>query len=187
MPSLSVADLHKTNIMPVSLSQVDKSVLEQLPPELRVDILNQLPEHSMRGSSSNTSFQPISKHPPEAANVYVENHLPINESVSDYELWVGSPPKWVDEFSKSSCVVLNLLATMYFKLGLAGNLSSILRCAKLECQHLHDEAYEGRTESLQRFSEVLRQYVKLKIKNDIEEIYVCFRLLQRYEQKVSFI
>lgn len=175
-------DLEKTDIMPSSLSQLDTSVLQQLPQELRVDILEQLPAHRKFGLSLNSSLSPSGKHPLESLNIIdVESNLESTDSMSNYKLWVGNPPKWVDEFSESKCVILNILAEMYYKSGSSGNLSSILRCTFLEIQDLLDAGYEDWEEALNRFSEVVKQYVKLKIELDIEEIYICFRLLQRYE------
>lgn len=175
-------DLEKTDIMPSSLSQVDSSVLQQLPQELRVDILEQLPAHRKPGLSLNSSSSPAAKHPLESLNIIdAENNLESTDSMTNYKLWVGNPPKWVDEFSKSKFVILNILAKMYYKSGSSGNLSSILRCTILEFQHLLDAEYEGRDEALNRFSEVVKQYIKFKIESNIEEIYILFRLLQRYE------
>lgn len=176
------AGLENTDIMPSSLSQVDTSVLQQLPKELRVDIIEQLPAHRKPGLSANSSLSP-SKHPLDPVdNIHSENHLDLTYSASKYKLWVGNPPKWVDEFSESNCVILNVLAKMYYKSGSTGSLSSILRCTMMESRHLLDAGNESWNEALQGFSEVLKQYVNLKIELDIEELYICFRLLQRYEQ-----
>ncbi|PON58092.1 DNA repair protein, Rev [Trema orientale] len=180
-------DLEKTDVMPSSLSQIDTCVLQQLPEELRVDILEQLPAHRKPGLSLNSSSSPA-KHLLESLNIIEgENNLESTDSVSNYKLWVGNPPKWVDEFSESKCIVLNILAKMYYKSGSSGNLSSILRCAVLEFQHLPDTGYERWDEALNRFSEVVKQYVNLKIDSNIEEIYICFRLLQRFMPKSKFL
>lgn len=180
------AGLENTDIMPSSLSQVDTSVLQQLPKELRVDIIEQLPAHRKPGLSANSSLSPSSKHPLDPVdNIHSENHLDLTDCASKYKLWVGNPPKWVDEFSESNCVILNVLAKMYYKSGSTGSLSSILRCTIMESRHLLDAGNESWNEALQGFSEVLKQYVNLKIELDIEELYICFRLLQRYEQSAT--
>ncbi|KAM1457583.1 hypothetical protein ACFX13_035601 [Malus domestica] len=54
-----------TDIMPSSLSQVDTSVLQQLPQELRIDILGQLPAHRTNDISSSASLGPPAEKPPE--------------------------------------------------------------------------------------------------------------------------
>ncbi|CAN6685601.1 unnamed protein product [Malus baccata var. baccata] len=54
-----------TDIMPYSLSQVDTSVLQQLPQELRIDMLGQLPAHRTNDISSSASLGPPAEKPPE--------------------------------------------------------------------------------------------------------------------------
>lgn len=180
--AIPAVGLEKPDLMPSSLSQVDTSVLQQLPQELRVNIIEQLPAHRKPGISANSSSGPSSKHTQDSLeNINSENRLESTDSASNYKLWVGNPPKWVDEFSKSNCVILNVLAKMFYKSGSPGNLSSILRYTILESQHLLDIGYESWNEALDRFSEVLKQYVKLKIEFDLEELYICFQLLRRYE------
>lgn len=182
------AGLENTDIMPSSLSQVDTSVLQQLPKELRVDIIEQLPAHRKPGLSANSLLSPSSKHPLDPVDdIHSENHLDLTDSASKYKLWVGNPPKWVDEFSESNCVILNVLAKMYYKSGSTGSLSSILRCTIMESRHLLEAGNESWNEALQGFSEVLKQYVNLKIELDIEELYICFRLLQRFISKSKFL
>ncbi|XP_062090066.1 DNA repair protein REV1 [Humulus lupulus] len=184
-------DLENADIMPSSLSQVDTSVLRQLPQELRVDILEPLPAHRLQGLPLNSSLSPYSEHPYPLNSLNIneaENNLESTDSMSNNDLWVGSPPKWVDEFSENNCVILNILAEMYYKSGSSRNLSSILRCTTLEFQHIIDApGYEGWDEALHKFSEVVKQYVKLKIEMDIEEIYICFRLIQRFMLKSKFL
>uniref|UniRef100_A0A803NNP0 DNA repair protein REV1 n=1 Tax=Cannabis sativa TaxID=3483 RepID=A0A803NNP0_CANSA len=184
-------DLENTDLMPSSLSQVDASVLQQLPQELRVDILEQLPAHRLPGLPLSSSLSPNSEHPypQKSLNIdEVENNLESTDSMSNCDLWVGSPPKWVDEFSVNNCVILNTLAEMYYKSGSNQSLSSVLRCITLECQGILDApGYVGWQEAINKFSEVVKQYVKLKIELDIEEIYICFRLIQRFMSKSKFL
>lgn len=45
-----------TDTMMLSLSQVDTSMLQQLPQELRIDILGQLPAHRTNDTSSSASL-----------------------------------------------------------------------------------------------------------------------------------
>ncbi|KAL5561320.1 hypothetical protein UlMin_031067 [Ulmus minor] len=176
-------DLEKADLMPSSLSQVDISVLQQLPQELRVDILEQLPAHRNQDPSSSSSLSPV-KHPKQLLAINnTENNAGSTDTVAKYKLWFGNPPKWVDEFRESNCVILNFLSKMYYKSGPTGNLSSILRFTILESYYLPEEGYEGWDESVQRISELLKQYVELKIELDIEEIYICFRLLRRFISK----
>lgn len=167
--------------MPSSLSQVDTTVLQQLPEELKVDIVEQLPAHRKQEFSLNTALSSFGKHPPELLpNMTTNNFLESTDSILECNLWIGSPPKWVDKFKESKCTMLKILANMYHKLGSSGDLSSILRHTILEHQRLLDTNSEGWDEALCYFCELLKQYIDQKIEFDIEEIYICFRLLRRY-------
>ncbi|KAK4405190.1 DNA repair protein REV1 [Sesamum angolense] len=94
------ASFSSRNLMPSSLSQVDCSVLQQLPDELRKDIIELLPPHResefVQGASSNV--------------VDEQNEFAASD-LSD--LWIGSPPKWVEKFRISPCSILNNFAEMY--------------------------------------------------------------------------
>ncbi|XP_048336595.1 DNA repair protein REV1 isoform X1 [Ziziphus jujuba] len=178
--------LERTDFMPSSLSQVDSTVLQQLPEELRVDILEQIPAHRRQEFSSNTALGSLGEHPLESlGNRTTDNHVE-STSVLKCNLWIGSPPKWVDEFKESKYEILKILAVMYYKSGLSGNLSSILRHTVLDSQHLLDTDYDASNEALFCMCELLKQYIELKIGLDIEEIYICFRLLQRFMSKSKF-
>lgn len=167
--------------MPSSLSQVDTTVLQQLPEELRVDIIEQLPAHRQQDFSINAALHSFGEHPPELLpNITSGNFWESTDSVLKCNLWIGNPPKWVDEFKESKYMILKILANMYYKSGCSGNLSSILRHTILESQHLLDVNFEGWDEALGCLCELLKQYIELKIELDIEEIYICFRLLRRY-------
>lgn len=169
--------LENTDLMPASLSQVDASVLKQLPEELKVDILALLPQHRKQDFPSNAFCDKLD-YPPASSDIKnIQSHL---ESTGSASLWAGNPPKWVDEFERSKCMILNLFAKMYYKSGSNGNLSSILRCTTIGSKQLLDTTCEGWNEALCSFCEIFKQYIKLKVELDIEEIYVCFRLLQRY-------
>lgn len=167
--------------MPSSLSQVDTKVLQQLPEELRVDIIEQLPAHRRQEFSINAALSYFGEHPPESLpNSPTGNFWESTDSVLKCNLWIGNPPKWVVEFKDSKYMILKILANMYYKSGCSGNLSSILRHTILESQHFLDINFEGWDEALCCFCELLKQYIELKIEFDIEEIYFCFCLLRRY-------
>ncbi|KAG5548405.1 hypothetical protein RHGRI_013931 [Rhododendron griersonianum] len=105
---------NKLDVMPSSLSQVDTSVLQQLPEELRVDILQLLPAHR----------QP-------------------------------------------ECIR-----------GSTGRLSSILQCTLSESQPLVDASNDGWDDAIRCLCDLLKQYIKLRVETDIEEIYVSFVFLK---------
>ncbi|KAK4563262.1 hypothetical protein RGQ29_005682 [Quercus rubra] len=175
--------LKKTDLIPSSLSQVDTSVLQQLPEELKVDILEHLPAHRMQVFSPNVLLDPT-EIPLEALGTKTaENNSGSKDFVLDNNLWVGIPPQWVDKFKVSNCLILNILAEMYYKSGSTGNLSPILQRISSVSLHQLDAFQDGWDEAMYILCELLKQYIKLKIELDIEEIYVCFRLLRRFAMK----
>ncbi|XP_020536171.2 DNA repair protein REV1 isoform X2 [Jatropha curcas] len=176
------------DLMPSSLSQVDTSVLQQLPEELRADILGLLPSHRGEESTSDASLVPLKENPQEALKIADYKSISVN-SVLNSDLWNGNPPQWVDKFKVNNCLILNTLAETYYKSGSVGNLSSIMQCAISKfLYHLNenDDSWGWGDEATYYFCELLRQYINLKIEFDIEEIYVCFRLLRRFMKKSKF-
>ncbi|XP_065870416.1 DNA repair protein REV1 [Euphorbia lathyris] len=173
-----------TDIMPQSLSQVDTSVLQQLPDELRTDILGLLPAHRIQ--ESNAPLAPHAEVFQESLEVAECQSISVN-FVLERDLWKGNPPHWVDKFKLSNYWILNTLAETYYKLGAAGTLSSIFQRTISECLHYMDENDDGwDDEAANYLCELLKQYIKLKIEFDIEEIYVCFRLLRRFTKRSKF-
>lgn len=174
---IPASGLVKTDLMPSSLSQVDGAVLQQLPEELKADILELLPAHRRQDVSSNV----LSEVPLESLGIKTtENHSGSKDSISDNDLWAGTPPQWVDKFKVSNFLILNILAEMYYESGSTGNLSPILQRAISVPKHQLDASREGWDEATHILRELLKQYIKLKIEFDIEEIYVCFCLLKRF-------
>ena len=166
--------------MPSSLSQVDASVLRQLPENLKSDILEKLPEHRSRASCSKVVFTPLKESHMESSVNTSEHHPRSNDPVSNGSgnLWDGSPPCWVHKFKVSNCLILKKLADVYEKSGVNNPLSFVLRQSLSELRQL-DPALQSSDETINIMFEVLEQYIKAKIEKDIEEIYICFRLLRR--------
>ncbi|GLT76694.1 hypothetical protein SLA2020_483390 [Shorea laevis] len=172
----------KADLMPSSLSQVDRSVLEQLPEELRVDIVELLPAHRRQDFSSNAAIGTVTVTKNEPSSPKIAKNL----LRADGNLWIGTPPPWVNQFKASSFLMLNILADMYYKSRSTKTLSSILQCTIAESLHSLDTRCEGWSDAIDSFCELLKQYIKLKLEVDIEEIYVCFRLLRRLTMKSDF-
>ncbi|KAL7082614.1 hypothetical protein ACP275_14G110800 [Erythranthe tilingii] len=165
-PNVAVpASFSLKNLMPSSLSQVDRSVLQQLPEELRKDIIELLPQHRepefVKGSSSN-----------------VINEEAEFESSELKDLWIGNPPKWVEKFKNSTCSMLNIFAKMYHY-GCGGCLSSLLQRMVSEIFLPIDAGADGFYDAVSWLCELFKQYIDLKIATDMEEIYCCIRLLRR--------
>lgn len=153
----------KINLMPLSVSQIDSSVLNELPEDLRANILEVLPPH---------------RKPEEC---YSE-HTKSEGSVSKGNLWFGNPPAWIVKFKASRCLILKIIAEKYYGLGLNGQLSSVLQGLISDSRFPLNARHDEWDEAISSFCELLKQYIKLKIDSDIEEIYVCFCLLRRYAE-----
>ncbi|KAL6502479.1 hypothetical protein OROHE_024484 [Orobanche hederae] len=153
------------NLLPSSLSQVDCSVLQQLPDELRKDIIELLPQHREpafpKGSSSNV----IDKQT-ESADTELN------------DLWGGSPPKWVEMFERNSCSTLNNFAKIH-RSGSGDCLSSLLQRMVSGLFLPIGEAAGMSDDAVGLLCELFKQYVDLKIATDMEEIYLCICLLKR--------
>ncbi|KAF9621992.1 hypothetical protein IFM89_029212 [Coptis chinensis] len=171
----------QNDFMPTSLSQVDISVLQQLPEELKVDILQLLPGHRRPECSNNCLVEcPHDKVKRENIN----DHLEESNSVSRNHLWIGCPPLWVDKFEVSNHLILNLLAEMYYRSGSSGLLSSLLQSTISAPPTFWEASNDPEDDVISSVCSLLQQYIELKIKSDMEEIYICFRLLRRW---ISFI
>ncbi|KAG0471865.1 hypothetical protein HPP92_016411 [Vanilla planifolia] len=83
---------------------------------------------------------------------WISKHMESETSEhSKVFLWSGSPPKWVEKFES--------LVPLYPIIWGSSN--------------------EDPIDAVNELSNLLFQYVDLKIDSDIEELYICFRLLER--------
>ncbi|GMP74022.1 hypothetical protein CsSME_00031562 [Camellia sinensis var. sinensis] len=98
-------------------------------------------------------------------------------SISRNELWVGNPQEWVEKFKDSNCSIFKFLADMYYRSSSRGRLSSTLQCTLFESELYSDASNDGWDDAIGCLCDLLKQYIKLQIETDIEEIYVCFPLL----------
>lgn len=171
-------------VMPSSLSQVDVSVLQQLPEEVRVNILELLPAHRISECTPNAVLVPSTSYPKESLCVKQNDNPPgLSDAIRSSDLWIGNPPRWVDEFEKSNYWILNIFAEMYYRSGSTAQLSYILLRTMSVSQLPVGASEKGWDEAINCFCELLKQYVKLKIETDLEEVYDCFCLLKRYVPK----
>ncbi|XP_028797962.1 DNA repair protein REV1 [Neltuma alba] len=175
------------DLMPSSLSQVDASVLKQLPEDLKTDILGQLPEHRSQAFCSNSVLTPLKENHLESSVNTSEHHPRSSDPVSNgnESLWVGNPPHWVHKFKVSDYLVLKKLAEVYEKSGAYNSFSFVLHQSMSEFRRL-DPASESSDETINFMFELLKQYIESKIEKDIEEIYICIRLLRRFAAKSQF-
>lgn len=159
------ATYSQKHIMPSSLSQVDSSVFQELPEELRKDIIEHLAHHQgpepVKGAFSDVSDKQT------------------EVQASDLSgLWIGNPPKWVKKFQISNCGLLTIFAEVY-QSGSGGCLSSILQCLMSRIFVLTGVGTDGFGNAVSWLHELFKQYIDLKIATDVEEIYVCLCLLRR--------
>ncbi|XP_038975053.1 DNA repair protein REV1 isoform X4 [Phoenix dactylifera] len=159
------------DLMPNSLTQADASVLEQLPEDLKADIIESLPAHRAVNSVGNDPIGFVRAFP---NNVGVQN-LEYPKT----HLWLESPPKWVVMFQTSNCLILNIIAELYTKSRANGLLSSTFQSMFSFLPLTSESCSEEWDETLSSLCELLTQYVNLKIESDIEELYNCFCFLKR--------
>lgn len=172
----SAVESGNIDLMPSSLSQVDTTVLQQLPEELRTDIIGALPAHRRSNCSPDSGRIPMEEWG-------TGDHSGFSDAAEGKNLWVGNPPYWVHKFKSSNCLMLNILAETYMRSESAGALSSVLQCCLSGFQIFSGISEEEASEASNGLCELLRQYIQLKLAVDIEEIYVCFRLLKRLTLK----
>ncbi|XP_019055686.1 PREDICTED: DNA repair protein REV1 isoform X3 [Nelumbo nucifera] len=176
----------RIDFMPASLSQVDISVLQQLPEEIKVDILEVLPAHRTEYSSEATVGSTKEYQHDTGRVKKGDNHMGDLGFVSRNNICIGNPPEWVEKFKVSNCWILNIFVEMYCKSGQTGLLSSVLQSV-ISMPYLPlDASYENRDRAICCLCELLKQYIELNIESDIEEIHICFRLLKRLGTKSRF-
>ncbi|XP_058778555.1 DNA repair protein REV1-like isoform X3 [Vicia villosa] len=186
-PSFNVthkSSFEKEDLLPASLSQLDGSVLQELPEDLKADIVLQLPAHRKQEICSNVAVVPPSENYQVSTGVNDSENLGSKHALNEC-LWAGNPPKWVEEFKISSCLILKKLAEVYYKSGLTSTLSSVLHQIISEFHQLN-LVHHISDDSVNITCELLKQYIKVKIGKDIEEIYICFRLLKRFAAASEF-
>lgn len=179
------SSFEKDDLLPSSLSQIDGSVLRQLPEDLKAVIVQQLPAHRTQEICSNGAMVPPSENHHVSLSIKTSENPGSSYSVLDDSLWTGNPPKWVEKFKVSSCLLLKIFAEIYSKSGLSSTLSSVLHQIISEFHQLN-LAHQISDETVNIISELLKQYIKVRIGRDIEEIYICFRLLKRYVNQLMF-
>ncbi|KAG8095099.1 hypothetical protein GUJ93_ZPchr0012g20479 [Zizania palustris] len=160
------------DFMPNSLSQADLTVLQELPEDVKADLFNVLPLH--RSGDPTCSNSNIS-----------ENKIPADgrsddpKHPQDYPL-PGSSQKWIEEFRVSSCLILNVIAEQYKDSISSQPLSSILEPLASFLPLCPNSGSEEWNEAHASLSELLTQYIHLKVESDIEELHKCFCLLKRF-------
>nr|XP_043621063.1 DNA repair protein REV1 [Erigeron canadensis] len=156
-------------VMPSSLSEVDASVLQQLPEEIRDDILDHLPAHRNQEAPQGL------------------DHLPVQSELMDVsssnQLWAGNPPQWVEKFKSSDSQILRYFSDIYNGLGSIRDLSSVLLRSVSTMVICNGGSTLDCDDTIGCLCELLKQYIQLKVESDLEEIHKCYRLLKRLSAK----
>ncbi|KAI3786282.1 hypothetical protein L1987_39856 [Smallanthus sonchifolius] len=152
------------DMMPSSLSQIDPSVLQQLPEEIRNDITDILPAH---------------RDPHTLSHDHLVDQVTPTDHRSSHQLWAGNPPQWVEKFKSSDSRILRFFSDTYSGFGWTSGLSSVL----LKSVSANEVCVGGSTmecdDIVSCLCQLLNEYVDLKLESDLEEIHTCFRLLRR--------
>ncbi|CAN8246108.1 unnamed protein product [Cochlearia groenlandica] len=166
--------MEMTDLMPSSLSQIDASVLQELPEDMRADVLGAFPAHMKQQSSSDAPMDTCKQQDKEQIDTENENP-PSNSS-----LWSGNPPLWTENFKVSGNCTLHKLSEIYYKMAQPRHmLSPVLQHTISEIWSFGAASANDLDKDVYDVCEVLKQYIKHKVESDIEEIYLCFRLLKR--------
>ncbi|CAM8935329.1 unnamed protein product [Rhodiola kirilowii] len=173
-------NMHIADFLPISLSQVDPFVLQELPEDVRADILKVLPVHRASGSAANAALPRARDHQHSLTLTGADaDQIPTFEDMLPNEnMWMGYPPRWVEKFKYSKYLILRKVSE-YHSTGPSGNMSLVLQRMISQCREFEAHSSEGSDEGISDFSELLRHYIDLKIEKDLEEIHICFRLLKR--------
>jgi len=169
------------DLMPDSLSQADLTVLQELPEDVKADLFSALPLHRSGDPTCNASNVSESKSP----NVSGAENKSLNDGRADgpKDPRIFLPPvssqKWIERLRVSSCPILNVIAEQHTDSSCSRPLSSILEPVASFLPLCPTSGSEEWNETLSCLSELLRQYIQLKVETDIEELYKCFCLLKR--------
>ncbi|KAK8456031.1 hypothetical protein SEVIR_4G264900v4 [Setaria viridis] len=186
------------DLMPDSLSQADFAVLQELPEDVKADLFSALPLHRPGDPTCSTSNVSESK-PPNvggAENRSLNDGGAENRSLNDggaddprdRSIFVppGSFQKWIEQFRVSSCLILNVIAEQHTDSICSRPLSAVLEPLASFLSLCPDSGSEEWNETLSCLSELLRQYIQLKVETDIEELYKCFCLMKRFASASEF-
>ncbi|KAJ0262690.1 DNA repair protein REV1 [Hirschfeldia incana] len=179
-PSIGISpnerDIETTDLMPLSFSQVDVSVLQELP----ADVLGAFTSHQKEQSSSETPMETCTKQDKEPT--YINDAENATGFPSSY-LWFGNPPLWVENFKVSGNCTLEKMSEIYCKVLAQSRppmlLSTVLQRTISEVGSFQDASANDLDKTVDDVCEFLKEYIELKVEGDIEEIYICFRFLKR--------
>lgn len=193
------ASTDAAQFMPSSFTQVDIDVLNELPDDLKREVMQTFSAHA---PSSRAQSMHILSGPPHVVSTSarsLEALRPLEETAKQAErqeplemepsksdnmhcdLWSGSPPKWVAIFEDESVAcsaMLQFIASQYHD-G-QPRLSEILLSLVSSISSLPSENVYQYDTVAELCIEWVRQYSELKAPWDLEEIHTVLRLIKRF-------
>lgn len=174
----------------VTMSQLDMTVLQELPADMQRDILDSI----LAQPPSEASHEEAMLCKRENSSHTISGYDEVEQKVSRVEgdalfekrLWKGNPPEWIKQFKLSNCILLKLIAECYNKAGSTQSLSSVLLYLVSSLPQEFLSWSDLQEESVRICSDLFKQYIEDRVESDIEEIYICFRILRRLLPKSNF-
>lgn len=196
----SAPDAERNASIPLSLSQVDMATLEELPSQVQQDIMKSLPVHrpneierhrGISAASMSMMLSPLGEASgpcnSKCSSVQMEGYSDGRHTLKLDDLWFGCPPKWVAVFNEregAGSELLQLLSTCYSKCGFPENLSVIfldlIPYFYKSC--LYKDVHDGNMVNSAAFQwclELLKQYLKIKVSRNLEEVFMISQMLKR--------
>ncbi|XP_057815186.2 DNA repair protein REV1 isoform X2 [Cryptomeria japonica] len=192
--SIDIVDRQTSNddAVSLSLSQVDIKILQELPTDIQRYIKDSLPAHRPVVAPHENAL-PCKREDYDILNIEINE--PTNSCVKvglkgdtccERSFCKGNPPEWVNDFRLSSCVLLQLISECYCKDDCSKSLSSLLLCLISSLPEEFVSCTDIKEQSVTKCSDLLKQYIREKVKYDIEEVHFCVRLLKRLNVKSEF-
>nr|ADE75641.1 unknown [Picea sitchensis] len=174
----------------MSMSQLDITVLQELPADMQRGILDSILAQQPTEASHEETLLCKRENSSHTINAYDEVEQKIScvegDALFEKRLWKGNPPEWVKNFKLSNCVLLKLIAECYNKSGSTQSLSSVLLYLAPSLPQEFLSWSDLQEESVGICSDLFKQYIEDRLEIDIEEIYICFRILKRLLTKSNF-
>ncbi|MCO5607190.1 hypothetical protein L7F22_061383 [Adiantum nelumboides] len=184
------------SLVPLSLSQVDMATLEELPCELRKDILRCLPPHRCSDSSSlrEVELLGVPEQPQSTLPLAKISNLSTvsNDVLQLNGLWYGDPPKWVLQFQTmegGGTDILHFLSKAFIDCGCPKQFSCVLLYATSFHKFIvYTDVEQGGNDSVaSRFClELIKQYLLPQVAYNLEEVFTAIRILKRLIRESQF-
>ncbi|MCO5551215.1 hypothetical protein L7F22_004714 [Adiantum nelumboides] len=184
------------SLVPLSLSQVDMATLEELPCELRKDILRCLPPHRCSNSSSlrEVELWGVPEQPQSTLPLAKISNLStvFNDVLQLDGLWYGDPPKWVLQFQTmegGGTDILHFLSKAFIDCGCPKQFSCVLLYTiSFHKFIVYTDVEQGGNDSVASRCclELIKQYLLPQVAYNLEEVFTAVRILKRLAKESQF-